>query len=287
MKRHFLLILLLSFIVMTIVGCGTQLTVPETTLKWVVSDYIDGNQLDGPCLKSSYQVTHEPDRKTNSDTVQVYLTMEFQHVTAVSTYEATYQYDKSSGLWTLYRGGLWDEAELVSIHIDDTTVGWEKSFQEAEWASEVKKEGIDCVWEGDIFIIPVGEMMNDGTTLQSEDLSGYWTMSAYKQYNGNLNGYCEVEYLSFDNENNAKIAFDYYREIWENTLGYELKSEVEKEHLKILRYTLSFHKEEKTAIVIQQDGAVYVVMAYLEDYEMGGQDLASIFERVGYIELVW
>lgn len=287
MKRRFLLIVFLSFIIMTIVGCGAQQTVPEKTLEWVVSDYIDKNQLDGPCLESSYQVTHDPDRKTNSDSVRVYLTMNCQHVTATSTYEATYQYDKSSGLWTLCRGGLWDKAELISLHIDDTTDGWNKSFQEVEWIPEVKKEGVECVREGDVFTIPVGEMVNDGTTLRSEDLAGYWVMSAHKQYDGDIYGYCEVEYLRFENENNAKITSDYYREILENTLGYELKSKVEKDQLTILRYALSFYEEEKTAIVIQQDGAVYVVMAYLENYEMGGQDFASILESVGYNELVW
>ena len=281
MNRKLILIAMLIAILVLQAGCGNEMTVPDKTLEWVITDRVADNELYGECIDYQSKITHSPDKASNTDTVQILLTCNYQHLTVQYLFDATYQYNKSTDLWSIIRGGDW-ATELTSLDIEKSANAWKQILDAEGWAAEIKTEGIDSVREEDRFKVPLGEIVNDGAVLYAEDLVDYWTLNAQKQYNPEVKmGYLQVVYLSFANPENTRVAYDYYETIWEDALGFNVETSTEKDGFSMLELGSYFQEEGKKAIVIREEGAVFVISAYLENYNIGERDIDSILSKVG------
>ena len=102
------------FAVFALAACGAPKQVPDQTIAWAVEDYLKECGY-GTASESSYEAIHSYDDSTKTDTVDIALSAEFPTASISTSCKATYQYDKSSGLWSVIRGGDW-EPVLVNTY---------------------------------------------------------------------------------------------------------------------------------------------------------------------------
>ena len=84
---------------------------------WTVEDYLKECGY-GTVTDHSYEVTHSPEESTKTDTVHIALEATCERASLSTTYDATYQYNKASDLWTVIRGGEWQSASIASYRLD-------------------------------------------------------------------------------------------------------------------------------------------------------------------------
>lgn len=114
-------------------ACGAPKTVPDKTIEWAVEDFMKSTfeplGLNPGC---TYSVAHTADSATKSDTIHIDLALDDTHFNGTSSYDATYVYDKSSGLWSVARGGEWsgvtiDQYKNVDLKKDTVIGAFEKN----------------------------------------------------------------------------------------------------------------------------------------------------------------
>ena len=116
MKKSLICLALLMFALL-LTACGTPKEVPEQMIVWTVEDYLKESGY-GTVTEHSYEVTHSPDESTKTDTVHIALEATCERASLSTSYDATYQYNKASDLWTVIRGGEWQSASIASYRLD-------------------------------------------------------------------------------------------------------------------------------------------------------------------------
>lgn len=123
--RFVMIVLILSSAVI-LTACGSPKMVPDKTIEWAVEDYIKEHfSWLGLSPTYTYTVSHLPDSSTKSDTVHLDLSLTDPHFVGNTSYDATYIYDKSSGLWSVSRGGEWAPVTIdryTNVSISKETV---------------------------------------------------------------------------------------------------------------------------------------------------------------------
>ena len=100
----------------SLAACGAPKQVPDQTIAWAVEDYLKGCGY-GTVTESSYEASHNYDDATKTDTVDIALMAVFPNASFKTSCQATYQYDKSSGLWSVVRGGEWAPVSVNSYRL--------------------------------------------------------------------------------------------------------------------------------------------------------------------------
>ena len=116
MKKSLLCLALLMFVLL-LTACGAPKEVPEQMIVWTVEDYLKECGY-GTVTDHSYEVTHSPEESTKTDTVHIALEATCERASLSTSYDATYQYNKASDLWTVIRGGEWQSASIASYRLD-------------------------------------------------------------------------------------------------------------------------------------------------------------------------
>lgn len=96
-----------------LVGCG-QTKVPNEIVEHRVLEYMDEDGIDD-YIRYDLDITHDPNKTTNWDAVQVTLTVQYKCATDILSGSYLYQYNRSSDLWSLISG---EELEQVSRTYD-------------------------------------------------------------------------------------------------------------------------------------------------------------------------
>ena len=124
------------FAVFALAACGAPKQVPDQTIAWAVEDYLKECGY-GTASESSYEAIHSYDDSTKTDTVDIALSAEFPTASISTSCKATYQYDKSSGLWSVIRGGEWTPVLVSSYRLNVTPKNILEVFQETDDANEI------------------------------------------------------------------------------------------------------------------------------------------------------
>lgn len=101
-------------------SCGEKSReVSENQIQYAVEDYLLLNSLNGSKTKSgsdwenyedmTLETVHLWDKESNTDTVDVSITFKYPYGSLIAENTLTYQYDKSSDLWSLIRTDEWNE----------------------------------------------------------------------------------------------------------------------------------------------------------------------------------
>ena len=137
MKRSLIAIVLVATMIISLAGFtayGFSEEVPDLMIKWLVEDYVA--ELENKPESYSYDVEHNLDSGTKTDSITVTLTVLYSNNEAHSVYTGIYQYNKSTELWSLIRGGEWTELELkLNENLEDI----------AFWASELSPLDLSTV----------------------------------------------------------------------------------------------------------------------------------------------
>ena len=183
MKKSMVLLLTTVFFLLFITGCGPQKTVPDKTLEWEVEEYLKANKyLGGAYTNYDYSVVHSPDKSTNTDTVQINLSVTYPHIVTSSIFNATYQYNRSSDLWSVLRGGNWDAPNVLSYDITESARIWQQSFESAGWTVMLEGEGADYIRQQIDYYKDASGISFDYPTQLVDNLEDFWYLSAFKQY---------------------------------------------------------------------------------------------------------
>lgn len=137
MKRSLIAIVLVATMIISLAGFtayGFSEEVPDLMIKWLVEDYVA--ELENKPESYSYDVKHNLDSGTKTDSITVTLTVLYPNNDVQAVYTGIYQYNKSTELWSLIRGGEWMELELKqNENLEDI------SF----WASELSALDLSTV----------------------------------------------------------------------------------------------------------------------------------------------
>lgn len=201
MKKPIILITALSLLLLCMTGCGAAKTVPDKTIEWEIEDYLkSAPTMGGAYTDYSSEVKHDPDHDTKTDTVSVELTITYPHCIAGVTYEATYQYDKASDLWTVIRGGKWETFHVNRYDIAASCKLWLNEMNRVGFNSTTMLQGKDEMSNVIADDYPeLGDLVIDGWNNEGyyPDINGW-------QYESQLNVYC----FETNRMEDAKLLYD-------------------------------------------------------------------------------
>lgn len=285
MKRIFALIAsLIAFTCFT--GFSMQRTVPDKTLEWVVEDYLDWNRyLGGVYTDYNYVITHDPDKATNTDTVQIHLSITYPHVTAASVYSATYQYDKSSDLWDVLRGGHWGSTDILTYDLTSSSRIWMDCIRAEGWTAEFIGEGHDDAIE----FLPIDDLFLESFEPEDFiiDLKTGWGIDAYCEYDNGEEAIMQVVVFEFNQDTIAQALID---AMVDDTFDYltTFDQRSGNNYSAILLeppYDPNSYGTENI-LLIRQDATTFVVYSYYDSMFNGGSTFNYIMQQIGYVDFM-
>lgn len=194
MKR-ILSIVLCALMIISLAGCGSAQKVPDKTIERLIENFVNYNPYYGE-YEYSYSVSHDPDKSTNSDTIQVDLKVTYPHAAASSQYKGTYQYDKASGVWNEMPGGEWEPLQINSYRIPDSPDLWLEAVRETRMEATIIGQGREFG----------AEYVEDIT--QGRDLAGS-AVDGWEIYGASEEGWTAIELFAaaLSDEQSAQVVY--------------------------------------------------------------------------------
>lgn len=271
MKNNILTLFISAVALLFLSACGSTKTVPDKTIQWVIDDYLKTNEYYGG-VYTDYQteITHDPDSETKTDTVKIKLSITYPHLTASTKYEATYQYDKSSDLWNLIRGGDWESLYVEKYDMTSSFKLWSEAIQSAGFEVEDKAEGREIVSNlvEDSFSEELSTSVKDGWYIEA------WSNSAWSSV--------EILCITMNGKSEADSIYEVIRGQFKNEL--EL---LEYDGISGGNYTYSRYTDYDRAaysVLIRIDSTVYAVFAEDTDIYME-YDINLFLQQVGFVPM--
>ena len=112
MKKKILflaLAVILVFAMLSLSACGGGSSqVPDAELQVLVDQFARSKN----CSSSTWTATHQVDKDSHTDTVDLTVVLESQYAYRTFTSRIIYRYDRSSDLWSRYSEGNWSGPDL-------------------------------------------------------------------------------------------------------------------------------------------------------------------------------
>lgn len=284
MNKSKILLFATVLFMLFIAGCGSQKTVPDKMLEWEVEEYLKSNKyLGGAYTNYDYSVVHSPDKSTNTDTVQINLSITYPHNVTSSIFSATYQYDRSSDLWSVLRGGNWDAPNVLSYDITESARIWQQSFESAGWTVTLEGEGADYIRQQIDYRKDASGVSFDYPTQLVDKLEDFWYLSAFKQYYeaGGSQSFAEIAFFKFPQVEDAETLFSFYNSNWD-TSNYTIEKTGSGEDYSLIVYADYYFGAGEKMVLVRIDNTLFSIGCGMEDLGNSETDLNSIFESLGY-----
>ncbi len=138
--------ILIVFLLLSLPGCAVgaggigntaPAEVPESKIRIAMNDRMDRTYPN----RNDYYInaTHHPDKDTHTDEVDAVVTVDYDYGSYVFTTSMTFEYDKSSDLWSMISGG-----KMENTHIE-----WKENDLRRRW-SGVESSFWDATYSVDV-----------------------------------------------------------------------------------------------------------------------------------------
>ena len=267
-----LCLLFAAFSLLALSACGRQKTVSDQIIQWEIEDFL--LQYDNGYTDYQPSIIHSPDKDNNTDTVTVGLTVSYPHYTSATSFQATYQYDKSRDLWEKIRSRGWEPPRVLTYSIPFSSTSWQKALESLDFECEL--------YEGDEFLLST-------STKESikKSASGGWRILGfcdddnYEHYR-----FADIQCIQFAPETDARTLVK-YADIPQNRNGFCERDHKEGDNYEYCVFSYPFdvdYETKGTAITtcIWVDNTyLYVCAQYEEEYK-AEHDIKSLFNKLGF-----
>ena len=269
MKRNVLVMVAAALIVCCLVGCGSPKEVPEQTLVREIEDYIKGADL-GDFEEYVQNINHNYDKSTKTDAVTINLTVTYLNSVAEASYNAIYQYDKTSDLWNKIRGDGWSSMRSRSINLSSSVDDWLEAFQ---------KESFDFYEQKDS-----KESLADALLTYDVTIKDGWMIG----YSGDGLSFAEID--TYGNEisaNAARAFYDFRKNSIEENEDYTITWSSEGDNYQAFIFEIAQNdKSDNILKYLNVQADQYYLIFYLNE-KLTSQKINDVLKHLGVAPIIF